>query len=141
MSLMVIMYDEKSESRTKKHAVRKIPFIVTKDGKVEVVRSGKRIEVKPTYVKGYAYRINVKQPEKAVLVQVNMVKCLRDKVKGEILVYDGNETPVFRAVYRKLKIRRVFGDPKYGEYVKIICRYLKIPVKRYNLGEEKRVKI
>ncbi len=41
---------------------------------------------------------------------------------------------VFRAVYRRLKLRRSMGDPKYAWIVKLVADYLKLPVKRYNLG-------
>ena len=82
---MVLLIDEKSSSRSGKHAMRKIPFIVYNDGKVEIIHKGKRIKIKPTYVKGYAYQVVTEIPSNAVAVQFNAVKNLRGKVKGEFL--------------------------------------------------------
>lgn len=137
---MLVLIDEKSKSKTGKHAVRKIPLIIYPNGKIENI-NGKKIRVKPTYVKGYAYQIHFKPPKEAITAQVNLIKCLGGKVKGEIILYEHSGKLILRAVYRKMKVRKVEGDPAYATYVKLICKYLRIPVKRYSLGDKKRLKI
>jgi hypothetical protein len=71
------------------------------------------------------------------LVYVYLVKNLRNHVKGYIEVYSNDGRLLYRAVYRKLKLRRGTGDPSYAWAVRRVADYLKLYVKNTNLGDEK----
>jgi len=131
--LPIVLVEELSKSRTGKHAVRKIAFIVSKNGVRRVDCSSGEKGVK-TYARGWSRICSVELDENEYAVQVHLVKNLYGHVKGYIEVYDHNGNMVFRAVYRKLKIRRSHGHPRYAWIVKRVAEELKLPVKRYNLG-------
>lgn len=130
----VILVEEFSKSYTGKHAVRKLAFIVSKDGGVRKVDCSKGEEGVKMYAKGWSRVCSVELKEKEYAVQIHLVRNLYGHVKGYIEVYDHNGNMVFRAVYRKLKIRRSHGHPRYAWIVKRVAEELKLPVKRYNLG-------
>ncbi len=124
---------ERSKSRTGKHAVRDIALVVTADGRVEEARPKARYPAKPVYSRGEAYLVHVEAREGVYPVQVHLVRNLRGHVKGYIEVYGPDGTPVYRAVYRKLKLRYSRGDDRYAWVVEAVARYLNLPVKRANL--------
>ncbi len=127
------LVEERSFSRSGKHAVRRLVLVVSKEGVREP--EAKRIRVKPLYVKGEAYLLkDVRVGEGEYLVQASFVRNLRGHVKGTMEVYTGDGALVYRAVYRKLKVRRSMGDPKYAWVVKKVVEHLKLPVKRMSLG-------
>lgn len=132
--LSVILVEELSKSRSGKHAVRKLAFIVSKDGGVRKVDCSNGEEGVKTYAKGWSRVCNVELKENEYAVQIHLVRNLYGHVKGYIEVYDHNGNMVFRAVYRKLKIRRSHGHLRYAWIVKRVAEGLKLPVKRYNLG-------
>ncbi len=127
------LVEERSFSRSGKHAVRRLVLVVSKEGVREP--EARRIRVKPLYVKGEAYLLkDVRVGEGEYLVQASFVRNLRGHVKGTMEVYTGDGALVYRAVYRKLKVRRSMGDPKYAWVVKKVVEHLKLPVKRMSLG-------
>ncbi len=132
--LPVILVEELSKSRTGKHAVRKLAFIVSKDGSIRRVECKEWLDAPKTYTRGWSRACSVELGENEYAVQVHLVKNLYGHVKGYILVYDREGNVVFRAVYRRLKLRRSFGHPRYAWIVKRVAEELKLPVKRYNLG-------
>ncbi len=132
--MKVRLVEELSKSRSGKHAVRKLVLIVSKH---KGVRKAECSDIKITsrvYSRGWARECHVELGEDEYAVQVFLVKNLYGHVKGVIEVYRSDGTMVFRAVYRRLKLRRSMGDPKYAWIVKTVADYLKLPVKRYNLG-------
>ncbi len=127
------LVEERSFSRSGKHAMRRLVLVVSKDGVREP--EARRVRTKPLYARGEAYLLrDVSVGEGEYLVQASFVRNLRGHVKGTIEVYTGDGALVYRAVYRKLKIRRSMGDPKYAWVVQRVVEHLKLPVKRMNLG-------
>ncbi|MBW9140321.1 MAG: hypothetical protein K1T65_01170 [Candidatus Aramenus sp.] len=124
---MVRLLLDNSKSRSGKHVMRTVLFKV--DGVIEEV-TPKGIEVTPTYKVGKAFMVDL--PSKGIFVYVTLIRNIYSRVRGKILVIkDGN--PVLVLNYRKLKIKRVNGDPSFYEYVKKVIEQTKIPVKRVNL--------
>jgi hypothetical protein len=128
---------EKSRSRTGKHAARALALLVSPEGRVVEPRPRMTSPVKPLYRRGEAYEAYYQVPEGWFLVYVWLVRNLRGHVKGYIEVYDSEGRMVYRAVYRRLKLRRSSGDPSYAWIVRRVADYLKLPVKNTNLGDEK----
>ncbi len=125
---------ELTKSRTGKHASRKMAFIVNDEGEIRELSVGKPCEECKTYSKGEARKLTVPGiGRNEYLVTVRLVKNLRNHISGEIIVYDARMEPVYRAVYRKLKIRKTHGDPRYSWIPRLIADKLKLYVKRYNL--------
>ncbi len=104
-----------------------------KCNKLEVVPKNSKA-IKPVYVKGEAFEHEVEVPKDYFAVQLKFVRCLRGRVKGEILVFDSNGRLLCRAVYRKLKVRAL-GCRGMGllNIIACVCSELKIPVKKYAL--------
>jgi len=123
---------EKSQSRSGKHAFRSFYFIMdSKCNKIEVTPKSTKA-VKPSYIRGEAYEHEVLVPEGYFAIELRFVKCLRGRVKGEIIVYDFKGGILCRAVYRKLKIRFLgCMDKSVVNVVTCIVSQLRIPVKRY----------
>ncbi|MEB3755496.1 MAG: hypothetical protein GSR79_01350 [Desulfurococcales archaeon] len=125
---------ELTKSRTGKHAARRMAFIVNEHGGITELASGDICEECKTYAKGEAKRVKVKELSRdEYLVIVRLVRNTRGHVLGEITIYDWRQEPVFRAVYRKLKLRKNFGASRYAWIPRIIADKLKLYVKRYNL--------
>jgi len=129
----VILREEKSKSRSGKHAVRYIALIVDSKGSIRVPKPSRREPTKPTYSKGSAETLYVNLSEGEYAVQVRLVKNLKGHVKGWIEVYDSNGRLVYRAVYRKLKLRYSKGDVAYAWIVERVIEHLRLPIKRSNL--------
>ncbi len=128
------LIEELSKSRSGRHAVRRLILIVSRHKDVRSAKCSETKLVKSVYSRGWARECVVELGEDEYAVQVYLVKNLYGHVKGVIEVYRSDGTMVFRAVYRRLKLRRSMGDPKYAWIVKLVADYLKLPVKRYNLG-------
>ena len=133
---MIILRLEKSKSRTGKHAVRTLAFYVTSDGRVLPARPRSLQPVKPLYRVGEAYEAWFEPPSDGYLVYVRLLRNLRGHVKGYIEVYSRDAELLYRAVYRKLKLRRSSGDPSYAWVVRRVAEHLGLPVKNTNLGDE-----
>ncbi len=125
---------EKSSSRTLKHAFYSNIFIVSREGEVREAKPVKQTRVKPHYKRGNARKVLVEPPgdEDKVLVEAKFIKNIKGRVKGELIVYDSTGTPVLKVVYRRLKVRRSWGDKNYAWAIEKLMDYLKLPVKRYN---------
>ena len=124
---------EKSKSRRGIHAIVRKVFIVSRDGRVVEVTGPRVGPAEKTYSRGEAYRVRVKPGKDELVVYVVLVRGLRGRVKGYFEVYDGEGRLLYRAVYRKLKVRYSKGDPEYAWAVRLVAEKLRIPVKRYNL--------
>ncbi len=131
---LIIVREEKSKSRTGKHAYVEKAFLVSKKGGITDAK-GKIIGVDKTlYSTGYARKIALGNiDENTYVVRVRLVKGFKNIVKGEIIVLDNNGFEVYKAVYRRLKLRRSHGDPKYAWIVEAVAKHLRLPVKRINL--------
>jgi hypothetical protein len=127
---------EMSKSRTGKHAVRSLALLVSERGEVREAKPRQVVEVKPLYRKGRAYIASIDVPEGWYLVYVYLVKNFRGHVKGYIEVYSRDAELLYRAAYRRLKLRFSKGNPAYAWIVRLVADYLKLPVKRYNLKDE-----
>ncbi|MCC6022297.1 MAG: hypothetical protein QXH99_01380 [Sulfolobales archaeon] len=123
---------EKSQSRSGKHAFRSFYIVMdSKCNKVEVKPKSMKV-IKPLYMKGEAYEHEVLIPEGYFAIELRFVKCLRGRVKGEIIVYDSKGGTLCRAVYRKLKIRFLgCMDKSVVNIITCVVSQLKIPVKKY----------
>jgi len=134
---MVNVRIEMSKSRSGKHAIRDLVLLVSEKGDIIEPKPRHLLEVKPTYSRGTAYIASIDVPKGWYLVYIHLVKNLRGHVKGYIEVYSSEAEMLYRAVYRKLKLRFSKGNPYYAWIVRRVVEYLKLPVKRYNLGDEK----
>ncbi len=109
-------------------------FIVNEKGEIIELASGDICEECKTYVKGEAKRVIVRELSRdEYLVIVRLVRNPQGHVSGEIIVYDWRQELVFRAVYRKLKLRKTSGDSRFAWIPRIVADKLKLYVKRYNL--------
>lgn len=124
---------EKSKSRRGLHAIVRKVFIVSRDGRVREVTGPRVGPAEKTYSRGEAFRVKVEPREGELIVYAVLVRGLRGRVKGYFEVYDGKGRLLYRAVYRKLKVRYSKGDPEYAWAVKLVVEKLRIPVKRFNL--------
>ncbi len=124
---------ERSRSRRGKHAIVRKVFIVTRRGEVREVTGPRIGAARATYSKGEAYLVRVEPDENSLVVYVVLVRGLGGRVKGYFEVYNAEGRLLYRAVYRRLKIRYSKGDPNYAWAVKLVAEHLKLPVKRYNL--------
>jgi len=127
---------ERSRSRTGKHAARSLVLLVSESGEVVEARPRLYRRVKPLYSKGEAFEASFEVPPGWYLVYVWLVRNLRGHVKGYIEVYSRDAELLYRAVYRRLKLRRSRGDPRYAWIVRRVVEHLRLPVKNTNLGDE-----
>ncbi len=127
---------EKSKSRSGKHAFASMVLIINKnDNTIRDVIKAPNAHSTHVYSKGQGGLVNVDYGEDDVVVYLSFVqvphKNPKRRLKGVCVVFDkGN--PVYRAVYRELKVRGSMGDPSYFKYVKKALDYLNIPIKRAN---------
>ena len=133
---MLVLRVERSKSRSGKHAARALALLVSETGEVVEARPRSYRKVKPLYSRGGAYEASFEVPPGWYLVYVWLVKNLRGHVKGYIEVYSRDAELLYRAVYRRLKLRRSRGDPRYAWIVRRVADYLRLPVKNTNLGDE-----
>jgi len=131
---VVVLREEQSKSRKGIHMKRCIALVFDSNGNMLKPRVRLRETVKPTYSKGHAYLLHVEVPDNAYAVQACFTRNWRGMVKGFIEVYDSSGALLFRAVYRKLKLRYSKGDPAYAWLARLAASVLKLPVKRENLA-------
>ncbi|QKQ99330.1 hypothetical protein GWK48_02015 [Metallosphaera tengchongensis] len=118
---------EQSKSKTGKHAIRSLLF-KWENGVKQASIKGTRIP--PVYKEGDAVLVNLR--ERGTFVYARFIKNVKGRVFGKILIIkDG--TISLEMNYRKLKLKKVSGDPSLYNVVKDVMDYLKIPVKRVNL--------
>lgn len=131
---------EKSVSRSGLHMRIATYFVVKSDCSRATPQIIERILIKPTYVKGEAYELLIEVPQESYVVQVDMTRNPRKRVRGNIIIYDTRGNIIARAVYRKLKIRIVeyYVDQRlaYG-VVRCVANTLKLPVKKYGVPRRK----
>ena len=132
--MKLTLIEELSKSRSGRHAIRKLILVVSKHKGVRKAECIETEDADKVYSRGWARKCTIELSEDEYAVQVFLVKNLYGHVKGVIEVYRNDGTMVFRAVYRRLKLRRSMGDPKYAWIVRTVADYLRLPVKRYNLG-------
>ncbi len=133
---------ESSKSRTGKHVLKSTVLIYKKDkGLLSINKHQEAVvgeeQVKPTYRRGWAKKIDVKLDHGDYLIHIWFVKNLWGKVKGYISIYNHRGELVYRAKYVDGDLRRSTGDPIYAWLVRLVAQQLKIPVKRTRLGDEK----
>ncbi len=128
------VFIESSKSRRGSHLAISTAVIVKSDGKMEIPKI--KEETKGTYSKGRAGYAFVKLNEGDFVVWLKLIRNFMGRVKGSIIVYNWEGKEVLRLVYRKLKIRRSRGDPKYWPLVEKVLKVLKLydKVKRINLN-------
>ncbi|AWS00687.1 hypothetical protein [Metallosphaera hakonensis] len=118
---------EQSKSKTGKHAIRSLLF--KWDNEIKQLNP-KGSKVLPIYREGEASAVNLR--EKGIFVYARFVRNLKGKVRGRVMVIKDGVVSL-EMNYRKLKLKRISGDPALYSYVKAVMDYLKIPVKRTNL--------
>ncbi len=124
---------ELTKSRSGKHASRRLAFIITEEGDLRELKDGSKCIKCKTYAEGEAREVEVELGRGEYLALVWLVRNLRNHVKGEILLLNSKGDMVFRAVYRRLKLRRTHGDPKYAWMVRVIADRIGLYVKKYSL--------
>jgi len=130
--MVVRLIEELSKSKSKKHAIRRIGFIVKETCEIEKPK-GRSKPIRPLYAIGEAHEIYVNIPPDAYAIQLTMIKCLRNRVKGYIEVFSNDGRLLLRAKYQKFKIRKSVGDPKYSWIIEKVVKHLKIPVRKINI--------
>ncbi|MEM2006628.1 MAG: hypothetical protein QXG17_01580 [Sulfolobales archaeon] len=128
---------EKSVSRSGLHMRISTYFTISKDCIKVTSRVLDKAGVKPTYAKGEAYDALVEIPPGTFLVALDVRRNPRRKVRGDVTVYSSAGTVVFKAVYRKLKIRLIechIDQSQAYSIIKCVVDLLKLPVKRYGLS-------
>ncbi|MCE4612603.1 MAG: hypothetical protein F7C07_02075 [Desulfurococcales archaeon] len=124
------LIEESSRSKRGLHIERKIALIVNRDGTTR--KPSKSPGKAPTMYKiGEARYVEEELSEGEYAVQIRLVRGLWNNVQGYIIVYDWKGVPVFKAVYRKGKLRRSFGDLRYAKIVETAV---------YSIGLDKYVK-
>lgn len=128
---------EKSVSRSGLHMRVSTYFAIARDCSRASAQVVEKVQANPTYARGEAYELVVGIPPEAFLVSLDMRRNPKRRVKGDIVVYDPTGAILFRAVYRKLKIRitdcRTDQKLAYA-IVKCVVDLVKLPVKRYGLS-------
>ncbi len=130
---MPMLVEELSKSRSGRHAVRRIVLVASRSRGVRVPE-GPRREARPLYAVGEARIVEPRGlGEDEVIVYVHLVRNPRGRVKGFMEVYGADGALLYRAVYRKLKLRYSKGNPKYSWAARMAAEHIKLPVKRYSL--------
>lgn len=127
---VLILCEEKSESRRGLHKARRIPVVIK--GEKVMTAEGIRSPASPLYAVGEASEVSLEPREDELYAQVDLVMNPRRRVKGYIEIYDGEGRLLIRAKYSKLKLRLGRGNPKYGKLVELVARSLNIPYKNVN---------
>jgi len=129
---LVRVLEESSVSRSGKHKRRALFKVVDSECrplKYEVI-SEKR--VKPLYSRGSASIKEVKVPDNAFVIALELCLNPRKHVKGIVKVYDPGGSLLAEAVYRKLKVRfKIISNEALVDIVRCVFRSLRLPVKKY----------
>jgi len=121
---------ERSKSKTGKHAYIRLAFVMDHAGRV--VREYQPPEGSPeVYKRGRGGEVSVEYGGGEIVAVLELKKNLKGMVSGAVEIYERGK-PVYRAVYRKLKLRGSKGDPAYHFFAKKLFEHLNIPVKREN---------
>ena len=128
------LYVENSKSKSGKHAIRTLIYLVEGNNIIEYKQFKIKRKVKGIYSVGEAEVIDL--PNDKTFVYISLVKTIKNQVKGKVIVYSKGEEKL-RMNYRKLKLKLISGDKSYAELVKTIFERLNIPIKRINLKEVK----
>lgn len=127
---------ESTRSRRGGHIARKAALIIRSDGSIATVTPSSGRPVRGTYARGFAREVEVELVEGDILVWAYLVRNSRGHVKGEFIVYDHKGAPVLRVVYRRMKLRRSWGDPSYSWAIERAIEAFKLDrfVKRINMS-------
>jgi hypothetical protein len=133
---------EKSRSRSRKHAERRLVYIYTEEKGLQPIerepwRIKHREKTTPIYVDGEAENILVELDHGEYLLEARFNRNNRGKVKGLISVYNYKGKLVYRAKYIDGELRRSTGNPIYAWLVRLLAQTLHIPVRKTMLGDEK----
>jgi len=126
------LYVENSKSKSGKHAIRTLIYLVDGNNIIEYKQFKIKRKVQGIYRIGEAEIIDL--PNDKTFVYITIVKTIKNKVKGRVIVYSRGEEKL-RMNYRKLKLKLITGDKNYAEIVKSILERLNIPIKKINLKE------
>jgi len=126
------LYVENSKSKSGKHAIRTLIYLVDGNNITEYKQFKIKRKVQGIYRIGEAEIVDL--PDDKTLVYITIVKTIKNQVKGRIIVYSRGEEKL-RMNYRKLKLKLITGDKSYAEIVKSIFERLNIPIKKINLKE------
>lgn len=140
-NVIIGLVDEESRSRSNRHVCRKVSLILLKNNGLKLVsklpeRVLEKVEIKPTYAHGKAYRYKVGLEHGDYAIQINLVRNLWGKVKGWISVYNYKGELIYRAKYVDGELRRSLGNPLYAWIIRLVVEELRIPVKKTRLGDE-----
>ncbi len=123
---------ERSESNTRKHKYVRRAFKVNLNT-LDVKEVEPKLKLSPLlYAKGWSSLAEVKLGEGDVLVVTEFLMNSQGRVKGRFTVFSNKGGILYKAVYRKFKIRGSYGDPRYYKAIKRVIEKLKIPLKREN---------
>lgn len=128
------IYVENSKSKSGKHAIRTLIFLVENNNVTEFKQFKIKKKIQGIYRLGEAEIIDL--PDNKTFVYITLVKNLKNMVKGKVVVYSNGDAKMIMN-YRKLKLKLISGDKQYAEVVKLIFERLNIPVKKINLKEVK----
>ena len=130
---MPVLVEELSKSRSGKHAARRIVLVASKNKGVRACR-GPGKPIKPIYSKGSARTVEPRDlGEDEVVVYIHLIRNPRGFVKGFIEIYGSDGALLYRAVYRRLKLRYSKGNPRYSWAARMAAEHIRLPVKRYSL--------
>ncbi len=103
---------ELTKSKTGLHTIKKA-LVVLGRGNTRLISSPEK-QGRGTYKVGIAGLVTINLEPGEYAVHVVLTKNPKNKVRGRFKVYDHEGHEVLEVKYEKLKIRRVFGDPKYS---------------------------
>ncbi|MCE4608076.1 MAG: hypothetical protein F7B61_03855 [Caldisphaeraceae archaeon] len=103
---------ELTKSKTGLHTIRKTLVALGKDGTRLISNPEK--QGRGTYKVGIAGLVTINLEPGEYAVHVILTKNPKNKVRGRFKVYSHEGHEVLEVKYEKLKIRRVFGDPRYS---------------------------
>ncbi len=129
------LFIEATKSRRGRHISRALAVHVRNNGEMKLVQNIDE-EGKGTYSKGKAGYTYIDLKEGEFVVWMKFIRNFMNRVKGEIVVYNHKGEEVLKLVYRKLKIRRSKGDPKYWSIVENVLKMLGLDkrIRRINLN-------
>ena len=124
---------EMTRSRSGGHA-RRCVVVVLERGSARIIGRPEMPGASGTYSRGTAGLVRVPEAAEAA-VHACLVLNTRGHVKGVLTVYDPRRGPVLRAVLRRRKVRRSWGDRAYGWALEAALKALGLDrhVRRINL--------
>lgn len=133
---------ENSKSRSGRHrAVSTLIIYSREKGVIPLSKANgyvvEELKTKPTYARGEAKKVKLRVNRGEYIVYGWFVKNFLGKVKGYIEVYSYRGELLFKAKYFDGELRRSRGNPVNAWLVRVFTDYLKIPVKKTRLGDER----